>query len=138
LNNLIISLLLTACVQTFHTYDQFRLHINQCTNEATILCNKCNVTDQITNLENHQTKCYGIYTYNCCYCLFGTQNLDLMSNHMVHTHMNMIPFYIERCDTSHLSAPSMKKAACIKKFATSKLSFKVSKPLNVVGSTSKL
>ncbi|KAL7027716.1 hypothetical protein ACKWTF_005551 [Chironomus riparius] len=106
-----------GCPQIFHTYYQLKLHLRQCYTNSRVNCNKCNKNDSISNLEQHQTNCYGVYTYNCCYCLFGTQNIDLLSEHVVHVHMEKIPFYIERCDTSHLLTPLLKKAACVKKFA---------------------
>ncbi|XP_070492850.1 putative leucine-rich repeat-containing protein DDB_G0290503 [Chironomus tepperi] len=110
-----------TCPQVFQMYDQFISHINQCCiNTYNIKCTECKKTDLISKLEEHQTKCYGIYTYNCCYCPYGTQKLNEMSYHMVHIHQEKIPFYIERCDTSHLSSPMLKKAACIKKFTSTK------------------
>ena len=59
-------------------------------------CMKCTQRVHKQDFFKHLTKCHGFGLYQCCFCKYGTNDVELMRSHLSDLHYDNLPFVCHR------------------------------------------
>lgn len=86
------------CRGIFFAMKTFTDHLANHKGNLNARCIKCGEITSKKTLHSHLEKCRGIGLYQCVYCELGTNNFELLSNHIANVHPSLKPVFCERID----------------------------------------
>jgi hypothetical protein len=86
------------CAKEFYIIGDFMLHMlaHDKNEKFNSKCNKCREKADFNNIPKHLLQCHNIGTYQCVYCTFGTNTLQVVSDHLADKHASKLALFCER------------------------------------------
>ena len=72
-------------------------------------CINCQSLVQVENIVEHLQSCCEFGVNQCCYCKFGTSDLETYRIHLANCHSSKMPLYFDRCSEGTQEALTVRK-----------------------------
>ncbi|CRK90443.1 CLUMA_CG004126, isoform A [Clunio marinus] len=84
------------CRNIFYVFKTFLMHLNEHNTTLNTKCTKCGLKTSKGLLLKHLMQCHKFGIYQCVYCRFGTNTVEMIRSHIVNEHGSRLPLYCER------------------------------------------
>lgn len=95
---MVLPMFCVICQQRFFVIGAYEHHLDshENINEFKKMCSKCDKIANVQTLMTHYEECKGIGLYQCLFCQFGCNSLNVFKTHLANQHSSKLPLYCKR------------------------------------------